>query len=120
MEQKPVQPQIPSRHEKEYFQEMRRWAFPRFVDHLAAELRDCESILDLGCGSDSPVAYVSASCKVGVDMHEPSLFESKKKGIHSENICANITQIEFKSNSFDAVVMKDVLEPVSYTHLTLP
>jgi hypothetical protein len=59
---------------------MKRWgrAFPHFVDHLAAELGECESIPDLGCGSNSTVAYVSASYTVGVDMHEPSLFESKK------------------------------------------
>ena len=46
-------------------------------------------------------------------MHGPSLFESKKKGIHSENIRANILQIEFKSNSFDAVVALDLLEHLS-------
>ena len=40
-------------------------------------------------------------------------FLKAKKGIHSENIRANVPQIEFKSNSLDAAVMIHLLEHLS-------
>lgn len=50
---------------------------------------------------------------MGIELFEPYLQASKKKGIHNEYIKANITEVEFKENAFDAVMALEVLE-----HLT--
>jgi len=81
---------------------------------LEKGLKDCHSILELGCGKSSPLQTLSGlHYKVGVDLYEPYLAESKKAKIHDQYIMADIRKINFKENSFDAVVLLDVLE-----HLT--
>jgi SAM-dependent methyltransferase len=81
-----------------------------FILQLQKELSDCKSVLDLGCGPNSPLQYCNVTLKVGVDWFEPYLEESKKKKIHNQYIKADITEIEFQPQSFDAVVALDVLE----------
>jgi len=71
-------------------------------------------VLDLGCGNNSPLQYVAIPFSVGVEIHKPYLDDSKRKGIHTEYILADITEIDLKNKSFDAVLLIDVLE-----HLTL-
>ena len=78
---------------------------------LQKELRDCESVLDLGCGPSSPLQ----NCKnikysVGVEAFGPYMEESKKKKIHSEYLDKKIEDLNFPENSFDAVIMIEVLE----------
>jgi len=87
--------------------------FPQYIDYLRKELSGSGRVLDLGCGRNSPIFFCSILYSVGVEMFEPYLEESKKKGIHNEYIKADIRKIEFKPKSFDAVVALDVLE-----HLT--
>jgi ubiquinone/menaquinone biosynthesis C-methylase UbiE len=85
-----------------------------FIDILKKELKNCHSILELGCGKSSPLQNLKGQhYKVGVDLYEPYLAESKKARIHDRYIKADIRKINFKKNSFDAVVLLDVLE-----HLT--
>jgi hypothetical protein len=53
--------------------------FPTHVYVLKQELKDCESVLDLGCGPDSPLQYCSnVQHSVGVEAFQPYLEESKK------------------------------------------
>ncbi|MCX6722133.1 MAG: class I SAM-dependent methyltransferase [Candidatus Staskawiczbacteria bacterium] len=87
--------------------------FNDFVKNFKKELSECDSILDLGCGPNSPVQFCDASLKVGVELFEPYLKETKKKKIHNEYIREDILKVDFKPKSFDAVIMIDVLE-----HLT--
>ncbi len=84
--------------------------FHTLVYCLSHELKDCRSVLDLGCGPDSPVQHCGASCSIGVDAFEPYIEQSKKKKIHHEYVLGNITKIEFKPKSFDAVIMIESLE----------
>jgi len=85
-----------------------------FLHLLKKELKDCYSILELGCGNNSPLKTLNKRhYLVGVDLHEPYLKESKKIGIHNKYIKADIRKINFRKNSFDAVVLLDVIE-----HLT--
>jgi len=87
---------------------------PNFINILEKELRNCHSILELGCGRSSPLKYLRAGhYKVGIDLYDPYLIESKKAKIHDRYIKANILKVNFKNNSFDAVVLLDVIE-----HLT--
>jgi len=90
-----------------------RKIFPDIVTHLKKELQGCKSVLDLGCGYNSPIQYCKIPFSVGVELFEPYIEESKRKGIHNQYIKADIRKIEFEPKSFDAVIAIEVLE-----HLT--
>jgi SAM-dependent methyltransferase len=90
-----------------------RKIFPTADDLLEKELRGCQSVLDLGCGPNSPIQHFDIPYSVGVDAFEPYLGESKRKKIHDEHILADIRKIQFKPKSFDGVLALEVLE-----HLT--
>ncbi len=90
--------------------------FHTVVHELQMELKDCESILDLGCGPSSPLQHCkNIKYSLGVEAFVPYLEESKKKKIHSEYINKKIEDIDFSLNSFDAVVMTEVLEHMEET-----
>ena len=78
----------------------------------------CESLLDIGCGSNSPVKWFSHKLKhsVGVDAHEPSLQKSQKLGIHQEyKKVEDLLSLDksFPPKSFDAVLASDLIEHLS-------
>lgn len=78
---------------------------------LCDVLKNCESVLDLGCGPDSPLQYCkNIKYSVGVEAFEPYLKESQTKKIHSKYFKRKIEDVSFPCNSFDAVIMIDVLE----------
>lgn len=79
-------------------------------------LSGCETILDLGCGYDSPLTYMKGSYDTtGVDIYKEALVESKKKGTHTRYKQYDIRMIKraYPKKTFDAVVLFDVIE-----HLT--
>lgn len=85
--------------------------FHTLVYCLQKELSDCESVLDLGCGPSSPLQYCNGiKYSVGVEVFCPYLDESKKKKIHTRYILGRIEKVKFSDNSFDAVMMVEVLE----------
>lgn len=86
--------------------------FPYGINkYLRKELQDCETVLDLGCGDDtSPVRHISVPYSVGVELFEPYLKRSKEKNIHNEYILGDMRKVEFKPNSFDAVLAIGVIE----------
>ncbi len=78
---------------------------------LQRELADCETVLDLGCGPNSPVSFCShLKRSVGVEAFEPYFEQAKAKQTHSEILCARIEDLQFAPASFDAVVMIEVIE----------
>jgi len=86
--------------------------FPQFVDRLKKELEGCKTVLDLGCGPNSPIQYCSVY-SVGVELFEPYIRDSRKAKIHNEYILGDIRKIEFRPKSFGCVLGLEVLE-----HLT--
>lgn len=84
--------------------------FSSWLKYLQKDLTDCESVLDLGCGFNSFIEYCKVPYSVGVDLHEPSIEESKEKNIHTKYINADIRTIEFEPKSFDAVIALAVIE----------
>jgi len=86
------------------------WCYYRQLTH---ELRNIDSVLDLGCGADSPLSKIKKDfSSVGVDIFPPSIKQSKKKKIHNKYYRFNVLKIDkhFKKKSFDAVIALDLIE----------
>ena len=94
-----------------YHNELTEAIFPTLVSVLKEELKDCESVLDLGCGPDSPLQYcTNIKHSVGVEAFQPYLEKIQEKKIHSEYLDKNIADLDFEDNSFDAVILMEVIE----------
>jgi SAM-dependent methyltransferase len=84
--------------------------FLDWTRYLRRELGKSDTVLDLGCGYNSPLQYCDIAFSVGVELFDPYLEESRKKAIHNEYIRADIREIDFKPKSFDVVLAIEVLE----------
>ncbi|MBI2030993.1 MAG: class I SAM-dependent methyltransferase [Candidatus Levybacteria bacterium] len=74
-------------------------------------LKECETILDIGCGDFSPIRFLDAKT-MGIDVYKPSIDKAKKLKTHNQYAVLNINNLNkyFKKRSFDAVVALDVIE----------
>lgn len=85
-----------------------------FREELDLAIADSKTVLDVGCGSDSPLGLLGKrfARSVGVDGFAPSLEMSAAKKIHDEYVQANILELDsaFQPNSFDCVIAIDVIE----------
>src|SRR3989344_4510684 len=80
--------------------------FHTLDDCLQKELKECETVLDLGCGPASPIRNCrNIKYSVGVEPYLPYLKKSKNQGIHTKYIHKKIEDLDFPINSFDAVMM---------------
>ncbi len=83
---------------------------------LEKAIGECTSILDVGCGSNSPLQHIPRKFfAVGVDAFAPSIEQSRKSKIHNEYCQLDVIDIDkkFAPDSFDCVMALDVIE-----HLT--
>ena len=87
-----------------------RSLFPSFIMYLKSEVGPSGTLLDLGCGNDSPAKFLDAEFKVGVDIYDPYIKESKKRKLHNAYMLADVTKLEFKRKSFDTVLALDIIE----------
>lgn len=84
-----------------------------YYKKLEQELLGIESVLDVGCGSNSPLLRVRKNFySVGVDVFKPSVEKSRKAKIHNEYKIGNVLELDklFKNKSFDAVIALDLIE----------
>jgi predicted TPR repeat methyltransferase len=90
--------------------------FPTYETELEKAVGNCKSLLDVGCGSSSPVRFFSKKlfC-AGVDAFEPSIEKSRSQGIHNKYYKMDVLDIgnSFEPDSFDCVLASDLIE-----HLT--
>ena len=90
--------------------------YRRYQIELEKAVGECRSLLDVGCGSSSPIRSFSKKLHcAGVDSFRPSIEKSKMAGIHNEYFNIDVLDIdkEFKPGSFDCVIALDLIE-----HLT--
>jgi ubiquinone/menaquinone biosynthesis C-methylase UbiE len=84
-----------------------------YIQLIEKLLKGCQTVLDVGCGSNSPLQYLSGAYQLtGVDGFAQAIEESKSKNIHQKYYHADIKNLsrKFKSNSFNAVIALDVIE----------
>lgn len=85
--------------------------FPTTVFCLKRELKNCESVLDIGCGPSSPLKYCeNIKYSVGVEPYPSYLKEARRGKTHSEYIGERIEELDFEEKSFDAVILIEVIE----------
>lgn len=79
---------------------------------IRAALRDCDSIVDLGCGPNTPLRHLAGKHLIGVDVHGPSIEASRAKRLHDAYFVG--TAQEFLDargpGSVDGIAMLDVIE----------
>lgn len=98
-------------------------SFERFFGHLNNQyikllereiVGDCETLLDIGCGSNSPVHKFTSKIQytIGIDCYEPALKKSQESRIHDEYKIMNALEIGsyFKAKSIDCVLASDLIE----------
>ena len=96
------------------------FCFPDYPARLKSlfSLVNPSSILDLGCGSSSPLQYVLPSTsvhRVGVDGFAPAIDASSLNSIHDEYIKDDLLHFASHTNRrFDVVILSDVLEHFAY------
>jgi SAM-dependent methyltransferase len=78
---------------------------------LEKELADCDSALDIGCGSGSPLQYCrNLRYTVGVEPFRPYYETAVKNKTHTELLNVKFQDLSFAEKSFDAVVLIGVIE----------
>lgn len=84
-----------------------------FILEIEKHLKDCNTILDIGCGDDSPLNFLQNKYyTVGIDGHKPSIIKSKNNKIHDDYIVGNLKNLKrlVKKKSFDGAMALDVIE----------
>lgn len=87
--------------------------FSKYDLLIEKEVRGYKTLLDVGCGTNSPVQSFNNKLEcTGVDAFLPSIELSKAKGIHKEYHHLNVLEIDNKFNaaSFDVVAALDLIE----------
>lgn len=86
----------------------------QYGKELVKHSRNINSLLDLGCGSNSPVKFIKdiVPIRVGVDLFNPSVEKSLRDGIHTDYKIYNVLEVDtlFPPKSFDLTVASDLIE----------
>jgi len=77
---------------------------------LRKNLRQNDTVLDIGCGPNSPVRHYKVSHSTGVDIFPRYIEAAKEAKTHDEFILSNCMELQFAPGSFDVVVALDCLE----------
>jgi SAM-dependent methyltransferase len=81
---------------------------------LEREIKKGWSILDAGCGRSSSLGGVAkGSYKIGLDIYEPYIIESKRKMMHNDYVLGDVRKMPFNPCSYDCVVSIEVIEHLS-------
>ncbi len=84
-----------------------------FPYELEKAVHPFTQVLDVGCGTQSPLHYFSDRLEAtGVDGYAPALEESRERRIHKNYLNLDLRKIgeSIPKNSYDCVVCLDVIE----------
>ncbi len=83
-----------------------------FLFQLQSILKDCRSVLDIGCGPASVVHLLDFEHSVGLDGYEPSIIQARKAGTHKELVQGDVREVgkRFSPKQFDCCIALDVIE----------
>lgn len=84
-----------------------------YYKSIEKELKGMQSVLDVGCGDNSPLAKIKKTFySLGIDVFAPSIKKSKKNKIHDDYKIGDLLKLSkmFGPKTFDAVVSLDVVE----------
>jgi SAM-dependent methyltransferase len=78
-------------------------------------LRDCKSVLDVGCGGNSNLRLLGAQRLAGIDGWAPSVEKARANKTHDEVAQGDVREMDklFRPGQFDACVALDVIEHLS-------
>jgi predicted TPR repeat methyltransferase len=78
----------------------------------AAALEDSETVLDVGCGTESILERLPRRAHTtGLDGHLPAIEHSRARGIHDDYVQADATRrLELADDTYDAVIAFDLIE----------
>ena len=79
---------------------------------LARVLKNCSSVLDVGCGKNSPLKIFELKHLTGLEGYAPDAETARRLGTHDKIVTGDLRQMEqhFKPSQFDACVAWDVIE----------
>ena len=101
-------------HGRRHRSGLRRRVAPTYEQFQELAIGDAGSVLDVGCGADSPLGRFAARYPrtVGVDLCADAVAASRAAGIHDEYVLLDVLEIgsAFEPESFDAVVAFDLIE----------
>lgn len=88
-----------------------------YIFELKKILSDCQTVLDIGCGTSSPLRFIPATRKFGIDADKVILETAKKNKTHDAYYLGDVKNIStmFKPKQFDACIALDVIEHLSKT-----
>lgn len=93
---------------------LRTWVAPSYETHQQRAVGPVESVLDVGCGANSPLGRfgVRYAYTVGVELFAPALERSRALGIHDDYFAIDALEVgeRIQPRSFDAVVAFDLIE----------
>jgi len=97
-------------------QKIKDWTVT-YHQELEKAIGNVASLLDVGCGINTPIAHVSRRPLklIGVDGFQPSIDESRKNNKHDDYVLSDLLNIgsHFDTKSFECVVALDVIEHFS-------
>ena len=85
---------------------------PNYLFLLKRKIKDCRTVIDLGCGTKSPAKYVRSKKQywVGVDAFGPYIEKCKELKIHDTYIKSDILELKLPPKSFECAIALDVIE----------
>ena len=90
---------------------------PSYETHQERAIGPAESVLDVGCGANSPLGRfgVRYAHTTGVELFPPALEQARSLGTHDDYLPIDVLELEdfVQPRSYDAVVAFDLIE-----HLT--
>jgi len=92
-----------------YNSEFGKKVMEKEAEYVCKELRNCEQILDVGCGIGSFEQYLPNLNITGLDSSKEMLEEARKRS-DKTFILGNAEDLKFKDSTFDAVFTVTTLE----------